>query len=245
MNDKQENIQKEASLFDIWRIILNNIYFIVIFSLVFLSIVVFYTWFLTTPKYKSEADVMVQVEQDSSNQGTNFDLVNAFRLIDTVAELMEKDIILENAVHKLELLGYEGISINYLRERLYINSSSSSYFITISFIDENTNFISDAVDAVIEAVIEETNVENAFPVLTNKIRRTSFASSPEYDSPNKVLSVILGVAFGLFVSIIIVFAKESLSTHFKSKEEIEKFLNIQVLAEIPLMEVKVKKDERK
>ena len=43
MNDKQENIQKEASLFDIWRIILNNPYFIVIFSLVFLSIVVFYT----------------------------------------------------------------------------------------------------------------------------------------------------------------------------------------------------------
>ena len=32
MNDKQENIQKEASLFDIWRIILNNLYFIVIFS---------------------------------------------------------------------------------------------------------------------------------------------------------------------------------------------------------------------
>ena len=32
---------------------------------------------------------------------------------------MEKDIILENAVNKLELL-VEGISINYLRERLYI-----------------------------------------------------------------------------------------------------------------------------
>ena len=182
---------------------------------------------------------MVQVEQNSSSSlDPNYDLVNAFRLIDTVAELMEKEVILENAIERLENLGYQNLSVINLREGLSIKSSPTSYFINISFVDKNTEFAEDAVDAVIEAIIEETDVADAFPVITNKIRRTSFATEAIYNSPNKLFFALTGFLLGLFISVGIVMSKEFFSSRFRSKEEIESVLKIQVLGVIPLKDFK-------
>ena len=168
-NEKTSN--REISFLEFWTLIYNNLKFIIVSVSIFGFILTIYAWFIQVPDYKSNADVMVQVAQDSGSSETNFDLVNAFRLIDTVAELMEKEVVLENAKLRLENLGYNDISVRYLREGLSISSSSTSYFITIIFIDENVDLAKDAVDEVINAVIEETDVADAFPVLTNKIRR--------------------------------------------------------------------------
>jgi capsular polysaccharide biosynthesis protein len=238
--------QQELSLIDILRILRNHIYFILITTSVFILITIIYAWFIVSPDYVSSADVMVQVEQNASSTGdSNFDLVNAFRLIDTVAELMEKDIVLVNAIEKLNELGYDGVDIKYLRDGLSVRSSSTSYFINISFIDRNVDFSPVAVDAVIEAVIEETDVADAFPVLTNKIRRTSFANTATYNSPNKLLYIILGTIVGLIASSSFIYVKELLSTHFRSKEEIESELDLQVFGIIPKMNPKEIKNEKK
>jgi capsular polysaccharide biosynthesis protein len=222
-----------------------NFLFILLTTTSFFVIVTFYVWYIATPDYISSADVMVQVEQDASTSDPNFDLVNAFRLIDTIAELMEKEIILNNAINSLEQLGYDNLDVNYLRKGLSLKSSSTSYFINISFIDENPDLAKDAVNEVIDAVIEETNVTNAFPVLTDKIRRTSFASQGTYNSPNKALVSIIGLFIGAIFSIGIVLFKELFSNQFKNREEIEQTLNVQVLGIIPLMEYKEKKNGEK
>ena len=238
MNEQNEKTN-EISLIDFWYIIVNHIWFIIITTIIFFSIITFYTWFIITPKYVSSADVMVQVEQDtSSTSELNYDFVNAFRLIDTVAELMEKEVVLTNTINRLNELGYSEITVKYLRDGLSVSSSSTSYFINISFYDENTEFAEKVVDSVIDSVIEVTDVQDAFPVLTNKIRRTSFANEAVYSSPNKILFSVLGLFSGLFISIGFVFTRELLSSHFKSQEEIEKTLNIQVLGVIPKMSSK-------
>jgi capsular polysaccharide biosynthesis protein len=238
--DKQNTNSTDFSLLDLWMIIVNNLLFIISVTLICFILTFVYVSYIVTPNYISNADVMIQVEQDSSSNSNNFDLVNAFRLIDTVAELMKKDIILENSVERLRNLGYEELSANYLREGLVVRSSSSSYFINISFVDQNTLLAKDAVDAIIESTIEVTDIENAFPVLTDKIRRTSFASDSIYFSPNKALFSFFGLAFGLFLSAGIVIARELFSTRFKSKEEIEEALGLQVIGIIPLKEVRIK-----
>ena len=241
-----ENKEKEISIIDLWHTFLRNIWFILITTFIFFLISVIIAWFIETPKYSSTADIMVQVEQDTpSNPDPNFDLVNAFRLIDTIAELMKKEVVLENALNRLEMQGYNELSVSYLRHGLSIRTSSSSYFINISFLDENNALAQIVVDAVIEAVIEETNQENAFPVLTDKLRRTSFASDAIYDSPNKILYMIVGLILGSFVSIGVVLLKENLSTKFKNKDEIEEALNLQILGVIPKMENKELKNVKR
>jgi len=243
---KEKPTENELSFLDVWHIILNKAWLIIGITTSVFLLTITYTWFLVTPDYISKGDVMVQVEQDSgSSLNPNFDLVNAFRLIDTVAELMEKEIVLENALNKLEFLGYEKVNIKYLRSGLSVVSSSSSYFINISFVDEDKVLAQNVVDAVIDAVIEETDIEDAFPVLTNKIRRTSFASEATYNSPNKILFAFIGLFIGLIISAGVVAVNEMLASFFKSKEEVESNLDVQVLGVIPMMEYKEKKSAKK
>lgn len=237
MNEKNN----EFSILDLWHIFIRNIWLIIITSSIFFIVSVIYVFYIVTPDYKSSADVMVQVEQDSgTNSDPNFDLVNAFRLIDTVAELMEKEVVLENAINRLESIGYQDLTANYIRDGLIINTSSSSYFINISFVDENRALAKDAVDSIIEAVIEETDIADAFPVLTDKIRRTSFASDAEYNSPNKILISSLGLLVGLLISLGFVTTRDFFSMKFRSTEEIEETLKLQVLGVIPLKSYKEK-----
>lgn len=246
MKENYKETEIDLSLVDLWNIFRNNIAKILITAFVFLAFVSVYVWFIVAPDYISNADVMVQVEQSSSNSSDpNFDLVNAFRLIDTVAELMEKDIILNNAIEKLQNDNYVNLTSEYLRDGLRVSSSSTSYFINISFIDKDTDLSKKAVDAIIDAIIEETEIENAFPVLTDKIRRTSFASEAKYNSPDKLSLSILSFVVGGLLATGFVISKELLSTRFRSKEEVESALNVQVIGVIPKMNIREKKNGKK
>jgi capsular polysaccharide biosynthesis protein len=115
----------------------------------------------------------------------------------------------------------------------------------VSVLDADPLYAQAAVDSVIDAVIEVTEQEGAFPVLTNKIRRTSFATTAEYASPNRLLITIIGATFGAFASVGFVIMNEFFSTSFKSKEEIEKTLNLQIIGIIPQMDMKVIKTNGK
>lgn len=231
-------IENEFSLIEFWYIIIRNIWFIIFTTLFCLILSLILAFFILAPNYKSTADVMVQVEENNSSSNSDFDFVNAFRLIDTVAELMEKEVVLDKAKSDLETLGYEDISVDYLRKGLAISTSSSSYFINVSFIDKDTDFAEVAVNSIIDAVIYETNVEDAFPVLTNKIRRTSYATEAVYNSPNKVLYAFVGILIGLVASISLTSINEFFSGKFRGKEDIENSLGLQVISEIPSMNYK-------
>ena len=245
MNESNET-QREISLIELWHIILRNFGIIVILTTIVFIFATTYAWFIATPDYVSNADVMVQVEESSSGQiDSGFDLISASRLLDTVKELTTKDVVIEAAILELEKMGYEGIEVKYIRDGLNISSSSTSYFINVSFVDNDTEFAQDVVDAVIQGLIDVTDEENAFPVLTNKIRRTSFASDAEYNSPNRVLFSIVGLILGGVISLGFVFLRETLTTNFKSKEEIEHALDIQILGVIPLMSSKGAKNVKK
>lgn len=234
--EKEKTIfEQELTFIEFWNILRRHFILILSTSIIFLILSVINAYLIQVPDYISNADVMVQVEQDSSSSDSNYDLVNAFRLIDTVAELMKKEVILVNALDRLNEMGYGDLSVKYLREGLVVKSSSTSYFINISFIDENTSLAEAVVDSIIEATIEETNVNDAFPVLTDKIRRTSFASEATYNSPNRLLYAVIGLGLGILSSVSFVVIKERLSSKFRNKEEIESLLGVQVLGVIPLM----------
>jgi capsular polysaccharide biosynthesis protein len=237
MNTSDE-LTTELSIIDLYHIIIGRISLIIFITLFSTLLASTYAWFIATPLYKSNADVMVQIEQASGSTDPNFDYANAFRLIDTVAELMEKEVVYDVANEALIEAGFESVEHGYFMNGISISASTTSYFINVSFIDENPEYAQAAVNAIIDGVIEVTDEEGAFPVLTNKIRRTSFATAASYDSPNRILFAIIGALLGGIVSVGYVLAIELLSTSFKSKEEIEKVLNIQVIGVIPSIDVK-------
>jgi capsular polysaccharide biosynthesis protein len=237
MNSNEE-VSGEISIIDLYHIIMGRLKLIILVTFLTTTLAASYAWFIATPQYRSNADVMVQIEQASGSTDPNFDYANAFRLIDTVAELMEKEVVYNVANDALLSEGFESVTHDYFQEGISISASTTSFFINVSFIDKNPEYSQAAVNAIIDAVIEVTDEEGAFPVLTNKIRRTSFATAASYDSPNRILFAIIGALLGGIISVGYVLAIELLSTSFKSKEEIEKVLNIQVIGVIPTIDVK-------
>jgi len=83
-----ESLSNNISIIDFYHILIGRIKIIILVTFISTALATSYAWFIAIPQYRSNADVMVQIEQASGSTDPNFDYANAFRLIDTVAELM-------------------------------------------------------------------------------------------------------------------------------------------------------------
>lgn len=229
MNEQQLETTNEISLVDLFKILRSNIILIAVATLLIGAIAGVYAYFVANPKYKSNAYVMVQVQVES---GTNdsFDLVNAQRLMATAADLVSMPIVLEKVIADLGL----DISAAQLKSNLTVSSSTTSYFINISYLAEDPELSKVVVNEVIDEAIAFANANVA--ILKDNIIRTSTAKDGAYDSPNKILYVVIGLILGGILGVGIAFIKELFNNTFRTKDQLESAFGIQVLGVIPQFE---------
>ncbi len=232
MNEQLDGAN-EISLYDLYKILRSHLIIILTFTLIIAAIATFYAYAIANPQYKSNADVMVQVQTDVSVQGS-YDYTTAQKLLATIAELMGKDVVLDQVILDLNL----DVTPQQLRNGLTITSSTTSYFINISYLSTDRQLSMNVVNSVIDNAIDIANTNASFSSLENKITRTSEAGLGVYESPNKPLYVVVGVILGAIVGIGFAFLKEMLNNTFKTKEQLEAAFGIQVLGIIPEFEVK-------
>jgi capsular polysaccharide biosynthesis protein len=231
-----ETIQEDGiSLLDLLHLLQTHLLKIILTTIIGAFLAGSYSWLFVTPRYTSNGDVMVQIEQTNGSGDPNFDYTNAFRLIDTIAELMKKEVVYDVAQSALVDLGYPDSTHDAFLSNLSIRASNTSYFINVAFTHEDPRYAQDAVDAIVDAVIDITSDSDAFPVLTNKIRRTSFATLATYTSPNHILFLTIGTLLGGLVGLGWIGLITILRTTFQSEEDIEKRLQLPVLGVIPYM----------
>jgi len=233
IEQQQLETTNEISLLDLFKIFKSNLLLIFVFTFVFATMAGVYAYFVADPKYKSNADVMVQVQTDQAVEGA-YDYTTAQKLLATIAELMSKDIVLVNVIDDLGL----EMTAGQLRSGLTITSSTTSYFINVSFISEDVEETRDVVNAVIDSAIDIANNHEGFSPIKDKITRTSFASLGAYESPNKPLYIIIGFLLGGIAGVGMALIKELFNNTFRTKEQLEAYFGIQVLGVIPEFEVR-------
>jgi capsular polysaccharide biosynthesis protein len=231
MNDQQLETTNEISLVDLFKILRNNILLILISTFLIGAIAGAYAYFIATPKYKSNAYVMVQV-QVTSGTNDSFDLVNAQRLMATAADLISMQVVLKEVIENLDL----NITESQLKSNLSVSSSTTSYFINIVYLADDPALSKAVVNEVIDQAILFANQNVA--ILENNIIRTSTANNGVYDSPNKVLYVVIGLILGGIIGVGIAFIKELFNNTFRTKDQLEIAFGIQVLGVIPEFEIK-------
>lgn len=229
MNEQLESTN-EISLYDIYKILKSNLLIILIFTLLVGGLATGYAYGIADPQYKSTAYVMVQVQIDPATD--SYDLINAQRLLATARDLITMPVVLEDVITDLDL----NLTVKQLQNSLNVTSSTTSYFITVSYVSGDIELSQDIVDAVINSAIDFA--DDNVPILADNIIRTSFANPGVYDSPNKALYVVVGIILGGVAGIGFAFLKELLSNTFKTKEQLEAAFGIQVLGVIPEFEVK-------
>ena len=227
MNDQNGDATSEISLFDLYHVIRRNILLILFFTAIFFAAATYYAYVIADTKYKSNADVMIQVVVNPDTE--TYDYATAQRLIATIAELMRKDIIINHAIGNLDT----DLSATAIRSDLTITSSNTSFFINIAYVSEDPAFAKEVVNEIINSAILITGTDASFSSLANKITRTSFADDGLFDSPNRMLYMAIGVLLGGIVGLGITFIREYFKNTYTNKEQIEAALGIQVLGVIP------------
>jgi capsular polysaccharide biosynthesis protein len=230
MNEQIEQTN-EISLFDLYKIIRDNIILILLCTFIIGIIAGIYAYVVANETYKSNAYVMVQVQREGTTTG-EFDLVNAQRLLATTAELIKMPVVLDKVIDELNL----DMSVGQIQKNLTVTSSNTSYFINVTYVSEDKELSKEIVNTVISEAIAFANAE--IPVLNNNIIRTSYAQRGVYDSPNKPLYIVIGLILGAILGVGITFLREMLNNTFKTKDQLENVLGYQVLGVIPQFEVK-------
>jgi capsular polysaccharide biosynthesis protein len=236
-----EKSEEGISLLDLINMVKNNI--ILIISIVFVTTILggLVSMFVIDPKYESNADVMIQVQSSSSEVG--YDYTTAQKLVTTIAEFLRKEVVLEKAVDIAKVEAQKvGISLNLdaedIKHDLTVTSSSSSYFINISYVNKDPKITGIVVNAIIDAGIDLANSNASFSSLSNKIARTSTAKEGKYDSPNKVLYTLIGAFIGMVIAGGIVLLKELLNNTYKTRNELESAYGINVIGVIPKYDIR-------
>jgi len=232
MNEQQVEQTSEISLVDLYKILKNNLILILVLTLLIGTIAGVFAFVIVDPKYKSNADIMVQVPFEGSSE--NFDLLNAQRLLPTVAEFLQSERVLDNVIDELGL----DMTVAQIKTGFNVRSSTTSYFIYISYESTDAQLSRDIVNTVILEAIALANADDDFSIFRNKITQTSTGKLGIYSSPNRPLYVIIGLILGGIVGVGLALVKELFNNTYKSKEQLEQSFGIQVLGVIPQFEVK-------
>lgn len=233
MKQQESVVEEGITLSDLLRIVWNNITIVFLVTLWATVIGIVITWFVIDPQFTAETGIMIEVDpEEMTGTGSDSGAVSlAQNLIVTYKEFVLGDLVLQSVIDEIPELA--GTSLSSLRDSITLTSVTSSVIVSIEVVNG---------DPALSALIANTLVENSIEIAENyiflngRIKQLLEAKAPSADnptSPNKILNVVITFLIGGILSLGIIFVKELFNNKFQSPAEMEKYLNINVIAAVP------------
>ncbi|MGD9964784.1 MAG: YveK family protein [Candidatus Izemoplasmatales bacterium] len=231
LNDYEE--YDGISIQSLFKIIWNNIMVIIIITCITLAIGIFYTFSIVKPKYKANTSLIVEVDSESSGINEQSGIVIANNLIGTFKEFVLSNTVLESV--KADIPELDGVSLTTLKNSISVSTINQVLVFYVSVESTSPELAQNIANTLVTNAIEIANNEDdPYLFLQNKLRLLDSAILPESpSSPNKVVYVFISGFLGVIISIAIIFLKEFFDNKYKTVGDLEKHLNIKVLASVP------------
>lgn len=242
--DNNENVTIENNPLDETSLSLKEVLFIVkkniiaILIIIFVSIGLGIAYTVTKkPSYKSTGTMLVsydKFEDISVSTGYSFSKY----VSDTFAVFITEDVVIDKVATK--------VNVPSSKIKSHLSVSNDSLIITVSYTSSSALEAQEIVDCVIDTAKEVANEKkedgsSRYPLLYNNLVDLSAAKKgTKISTTFRDIAIAFGIGF--VVSIIYVSLKELLNNRFKSIEDVERTLNIPVLAGIPDYELDNEKD---
>lgn len=229
---------EELDLKQLFKIFWNKRLHIITIVLLFLIIGTIYSFAFVKPKYKAyttlvlaQSDVMAP-EGDKAQGITSTELTLNQKLVPTYSELVKTKNILREVIRELRLK----VNEEELRKNVTVNLVEDTELIKITVTNKNALDAKNIANKIAE--IFSDRVSEIYKI--NNITIVDEAEEPaEPYNINHIKDIAIFMVIGLVISIVYVLLANLLDTTVKSADDIEKELEVSVLASIPTI-----KDEK-
>ncbi|MDD3712573.1 MAG: Wzz/FepE/Etk N-terminal domain-containing protein [Candidatus Izemoplasmatales bacterium] len=221
------------SLQELFKIVWNNIALILIVTMWVVVLGVVYTFSIVKPKYTANTSLIVQVNIEEAGTSEQSAIVIANNLIGTFKEFIISNTVVQSV--KDEIPELADVSIASIKNSISITTTTQVLIFHISVVNESPELAQKIANTLVENAIEIANDEtDPYVFLQNKLKIHDEALLPAVpSSPNKTLNIIISGLLGGILALGVVFMKEFFTNKYKNVDELERHLNLRVMAAVP------------
>lgn len=224
---------EELDLKELFTMFWNKRIHIILIIAIFTVLGVIYTTGFVVPKYTSTTTLLLagqdsgKTDSTTSDKITTTDVTLNSKLVGTYSELVTSSKVVRQVISKLGI----DISESQLKKSITVSSVKDTDVIEISVTNENPtyamNIANEIANTFIAQIPEYYNISNV-----RVVDQAEVSNTPSNVSHTK--DILIFIFMGIVVSVIYVLVMNMLDTTIKTREEVEKMLNIPVIAEIPM-----------
>lgn len=231
------NDEIEIDLGEIFHLILSKLGIIILSGIILGVVSIIGTMLLITPQYESTTKIVVLTKQDS-NTLTSQDMQTSAQLTKDYAVLITSRTVLEGAIAQLNLdLTYEE-----LLDKISVETTTDTRIVSIIVRDEDPYNASQIANAVRDMAAE--HIQSVMDIkavnVVDSANIPSEKASPSF-AKNGIIGGLLGVIIAMAVVIIVYLTNDTV----KTEEDVERYLGLSVLGNIPLMAEETKSKKQK
>ena len=187
------------------------------------------SFFVIKPTYETSTKVFIGKEE-SNQEGYNTNDIQMYqKLLQTYAETIKTNEVVQAAINSTN---NTDLTVPAVKGALTVTPVSDTQILQIKYQNKNP----EVAKEILEGITNEFVILAKELVPNGNVRVIEAVQLPENPvAPNKKMNVAIAFLLGLMVSVGLVFLIEYLDNTFKSKEELERELDIPVVGIIPLV----------
>ncbi|GCF93290.1 tyrosine protein kinase [Enterococcus florum] len=223
-------MEETVSVQQLLEVLRKRLRFIIIGGVLGILIAGVLAFFVLTPKYSSQAQLVVTLPQTET---TNANDVNTnLQMINTYKDIITGDLVTKEVAERLETDSGLALKPEELKEMIHVEQNQNSQMFSIIATSTKPREA-----ATIANVTAETFQANAKNVLN--VDRISIISNAVADNdpifPNKKLMLLIGLVGGVMAGVVLAIVRELLDRTIKDSKTLTEDYGFTVLGNIPAM----------
>ena len=234
----ENSTERTISLNDLFKAFIKHWYIIAITVLIGVVVAYVMAFQLITPKYRATTETIVRGKPSVTEEYT---IREAITYVDTIEAFFKSDAVLEQVYANINDQG-EVITLGQISSGLTTSKSAQSVILKLSFIHEDKDLAVRVVNEVFNTAYQLANsstesADNEYDFFEGTFIILTSAKKGFYHSPNKILYLMVGFLLGGIVGAGIILIIDLSRNTYRSKQEVEHELEIEVIGVIPEYEV--------
>ena len=211
-------------LYEVFRVIIHNIWAILLTSLIGASIAAGVTHFLITPMYTSTSMMIVLTKETTI--ASIADLQIGTQLTNDYKVLIQSRPVLEETIKQT------GLSLNYrqLRDLITVTNADDTRILEISVEQPDPKLAKKVCDAL--TTISSEYIGDKMEVQAPKVIEEGEIASVQ-TSPNMTRNVTVGFLVGFLIAVAVVVVRYLMNESIVTEDDVERYLGLTTLASIP------------